>query len=181
MVKDKKLQISVATLLLLCVGLCVASFAISFAIIKIENNTFRTGGIDIDLNHGKPIVPEGKWLLEPGMTVKEDFTITNNGSWKVFYKLYFEEVSGKLKDVLEITIYKKGRPDVPLLKGKVNDLVDADQLNIASELEAGEEQVLTAQFHFPKEYGNEYMSESLEFKMSAIAVQAKNNINKEFE
>ena len=175
MIKDKKLQINVVTLLLLCLGLCITSFAISYTIIKIENNTFQTGGIDIDLNGGKPVIPEGKWLLEPGMTVEEDFDITNKGSWKVFYKLYFEEVKGKLGDVLEITIYEKGSQETVLLSGKISNLVDADGLNIAGELETGQKQVLTARFHFPKNAGNEYKGESLEFKMSAIAVQTKNN------
>ena len=175
MIKDKKLQINIVTLLLLCMGLCITSFAISYTIIKIENNTFQTGEIKIDLNGGQPIIPADKWLLEPGMTIEEDFTITNKGGWKVFYKLYFDKVEGKLGDVLEIKIYKKGSPEIVLLSGKISDLVDADELNIASELEKGETQTLTASFHFPKDAGNEYKGEILKFDMSAIAVQTKNN------
>ena len=181
MIRDKKLQINIVVLLLLCLGLCITSFAISYTIIKIENNYFKTGGIDIDLNNGQPIIPADKWLLEPGMTIEEDFTITNNGGWKVYYKLYFEEVSGKLGDVLDITIYKKDMPEIPLLKGKIGELVDADKLNIAGELEKGATQTLTARFHFPKDVGNEYKSETLKFDMSAIAVQTKNNPNKDFK
>ena len=181
MIRDKKLQINIIVLLLLCLGLCITSFAISYTIIKIENNYFKTGGIDIDLNNGQPIIPADKWLLEPGMTIEEDFTITNNGGWKVYYKLYFEEVSSKLGDVLEITIYKKNKPEIPLLKGKIGELVDADKLNIAGELESGATQTLTARFHFPKNAGNIYKSETLKFDMSAIAVQTKNNPNKEFK
>lgn len=177
MIRDRKLQINIVTLIILCLGLCITSFAISYTMIKYEihNNSFQTGGIDIDLNGGKPIIPEGKWLLEPGMTIEEDFDITNKGSWEVFYKLYFEEVNGKLGDALEITIYEKGSPETILLNGKISNLVDADQLNIAGKLESGQKQVLTARFHFPKNEGNEYKGKTLQFKMSAIAVQTKNN------
>ena len=89
MIMDKKLQINIVTLLLLCIGLSITSFAVSYTVLKYDilNNTFQTGGIEIDINEGKPIIPEGKWLLEPGMTIEEEFTITNKGSWKVFYKL----------------------------------------------------------------------------------------------
>lgn len=179
--KNKTLHINIITLFLLCLGLCITSFAISYTIVKIESNTFQTGGIDIDLNKGQPIIPANKWLLEPGMTIEEDFTITNKGSWKVFYKLYFEEVKGKLADVLEIKIYKKDSPDIVLLSGKIRELMDTDKLEIASELERGETQTLTARFYFPKGAGNEYKGETLEFDMSAIAVQTKNNSNKEFK
>ena len=88
MIKNKKLQLNIVTLLLLCLGLCITSFAISYTIIKIENNTFQTGGIDIDLNGNAPIIPECQ--MAPGMTVEKEFYIKNNGGWAVFYKLYFE-------------------------------------------------------------------------------------------
>lgn len=177
MIANKKLQINIVTLIIICIALCITSFAIASTIIKydIQNNSFQTGSIDIDLNGGKPIIDGNGPLFEPGMTVEKEFDITNNGSWKVFYKLYFESVEGRLGDVIEIKIYKKGSPETFLLDGKISELVDADLLNIAGELEAGQKQKLIAQFHFPKDAGNEYKGESLEFKMSAIAVQTKNN------
>ena len=181
MIKDKKLQINIVTLLLLCLGLCIASFAVSYTMIQydVKNNSFQTGGIDIDLNGDKPIIPE--CLIEPGMTVEKEFYIKNNGGWEVFYKLYFEEVVGKLGDVLEITIYKKGSPETVLLSGKISNLINADELNIADKLETGQKQDLIARFHFPENARNEYKGASIEFKMSAIAVQTKNNPNKDFK
>lgn len=183
MIKDKKLQINIITLLLLCIGLCITSFAVAYTMIRydVENNYFQTGEIKININDGRPIIPADKWLLEPGMTIEESFTIKNEGGWKVYYKLYFEEVSGKLGDVLDITIYKEGAPEISLLEGKISELLDADELNIAGELERGEEQKLIARFHFPKDAGNEYKGESLKFDMSALAVQTKNNPQGNFE
>lgn len=187
MIKNKKLQINIVTLLLLCMGLCIASFAISYTMIRydVKDNFFQTGVIDIDLNGGAPIIggdeEDANLLFEPGMTIKKEFYIKNNGGWEVFYKLYFEEVVGNLGDVLEITIYEEGEPETVLLKGKISDLVNADELNIADKLEAGQKQDLIALFHFPKNEGNEYKGETLEFKMSAIAVQTKNNPSGDFK
>ncbi len=175
MIMNKKLQINVVTLLLLCLGLCITSFAIATKIsYDVRNNYFHTGIIDIDLNGDNPIIPE--CLIGPGMTAKREFYIRNNGSGDVFYKLYFKEIEGKLGDVLEITIYEKDSPETVLFnKEKISDLVDTDRLKIAGELKRGQEQEWIAEFHFPEDAGNEYKGESLEFKMSAIAVQTKNN------
>ena len=175
MINNKKLQINIVTLILLCLGLCIASFAAASMMIRydVKDNFFQTGGIDIDLNGDKPIIPA--CLIEPGVPVEKEFYIKNNGSWEVFYKLYFEEVKGELADVLEITIYEKDSPEIVLLEGKINDLVHADRLDIAGELERGQTQELIARFHLPEDAGNEYKDKSLEFKMSAIAVQTKNN------
>lgn len=184
MINNKKLQINVVTLILLCVALSVTSFAIAATMIRYEiaNNYFQTGEIKIDLNGGKPIIPaDDKRLLQPGNTIKQDFTIANRGGWKVHYKLFFDKVEGKLGDVLYIKIYKKEQPDIILLEGNMKDLVDANKLQIASTLEKGEEQILVASFHFPEEAGNEYGGEMLEFDMSAIAVQTKNNPEGKFE
>lgn len=180
--KEKKLQLSVVTLLLLCIGLCITSFALSYTIIKVESNLFSTGEIKIDLNGGKPIISEeDNWYIGPGMMLEEDFTITNKGGWSVYYKLYFENVKGRLRDVLEISIYKKDEPDKPLLEGKIKDLVNADLLSIAGELKRGETQILTASFYFPEDADESCGGETLEFDMSAIAVQTKNNPNKKFK
>lgn len=181
MIMNKKLQINVVTLLLLCLGLCITSFAIATKIsYDVRNNYFQTGAIDIDLNGGASIIggsEEDKNLLfEPGMTIKREFYIKNNGGWDVHYKLYFEEIVGKLGDVLEITIYKKDSPATVLFeKEKINDLVNTDRLQIAGRLNRDQEQKWIAEFHFPEDAGNEYKGEALEFKISAIAVQTKNN------
>lgn len=183
MIMNKKLQINVVTLLLLCLGLCITSFAIAYVTISFEvkENFFQTGVIDIDLNGNKPIIggdEEDKDLLfEPGMTIKKEFYIENKGSGDVFYKLYFEGIKGKLGDVLEITIYKKDSPETVLFnKEKISDLVDTDRLEIAGELKRGQKQEWYAEFHFPEgRDDNKYKGESLEFKMSAIAVQTRNN------
>lgn len=177
MIANKKLQINIVTLILICVSLCITSFAIASTIIRydIQNNSFQTGSIDIDLNGGKPIIDGSDPLFQPGMTVEKEFYIENKGSWEIFYKLYFSKVEGKLGDVLEIKIYKKNSPHIVLLQGKINELINSDELSIVSNLEIKEKQKLIAEFHFPKDEGNEYQGETLKFDIDALAVQAKNN------
>ncbi len=177
MISNKKLQINVVTLIIICVALCITSFAIASTIIRheVQDNYFKTGSIDIDLNGGNPIISEGKWLFEPGMTVKEKFYIENKGTWEVFYKLYFSKVEGKLGEALKIKIYKEKSPHTILLQGTISELINADELSIVSNLEVGEKQDLIAEFYFPPDKGNEYQGETLEFDIDALAVQAKNN------
>ncbi len=183
MISNKKLQINVVTLIIICVALCITSFAIASTIMRydIQNNSFQTGSIDIDLNGGKPIIDGNDPLFQPGMTVEKEFYIENKGTWEVFYKLYFSKVEGKLGDVLEITIYKQNSPHTVLLHGKINELINADELSIVSNLEVGEKQKLVAEFYFPPDKGNEYQGETLVFDIDALAVQTKNNPNKDFE
>ena len=38
------------------------------------------------------------------MTVEKSFYIQNNGTWAVYYKLYFNQVEGNLGHVLHVTI-----------------------------------------------------------------------------
>ena len=90
--KKKRLTVSVIVLAVLCCCLAVTSFALAYQVAKLENNSFQTGGIGIDLNGGKPVITADEYLFEPGMTVEKPFYIQNNGTWAVYYKLYFSEV-----------------------------------------------------------------------------------------
>ncbi len=175
----KKLTISIVSLVLLCLCLCITSFALGYTVFEIRNNRFQTGGIEIDLNGGKPIITADEFLFEPGMTVEKPFYIQNNGTWAVYYKLYFSEVSGNLGDVLDVTIFNE--EGETLLTGKMSSLTEKDVPALEDELAMGERKNLTVQFHFPEEEGNATQGSSLTFQLAAIAVQTKNNPDKEFD
>ncbi len=177
MIMNKKLQLNVITLLLLCVALCITSFALSYTVIKIENNFFKTGEIKINLNDGKAIINERDRLFEPGMTVEKDFFIQNNAAEPIYYKLHFTGVSGELSRAIEVTLLDKNH--LPLVSGKVYEFETEKEL--IGSLSGFEKQDLIARFHFPEEEGNEYKGTELQFKMSAIAVQTKNNPDGDFE
>ena len=134
--------------------------------------------MDINLNDGQAVITEKEFLFEPGMTVKKDFFIENRSTCEVYYKLYFDEVSGGLADVLEITIQKG---DKILYRGTAASL---NRTNVAAAddvLGVGERRELTILFHYPEGADNSGQNQTLTFELSAKAVQTRNNDKKEFE
>ena len=180
MIKNKKLQINVITLILLCLGLCITSFAMAMTIsYTIRDNYFKTGIIKVNLNDGNAIIDEDDPLFAPGMTVTKPFFIKNESSEAIYYKLNFTSVSGELSKVIVVTILDEN--DIELESGTLHEFENNKEL--VGSLSRSEKQDLKARFYFPESKGNEYKDKSVEFKMSAIAVQAKNNNseNPEFE
>lgn len=176
---SKKLNISIATLVVLFLCLCVTAFALAYAMLRVDNNVFETGEIDIDLNGGKPVIEADEFLFEPGMTVEKSFYIKNNGTWAVYYKLYFSNVKGDLGDVLDVTI-ENAEGNV-LLQGKLSKLKRHNVPVVEDELKVGERRDMTIIFHFPEDAKNTAQSDNVSFALSALAVQTKNNGGKEFE
>ncbi len=175
----KRLSISIITLVLLCLCLCITSFALGMAVYEVQNNVFQTGGIEIDLNGGKPVITADEFLFEPGMSVEKPFYIQNNGTWAVYYKLYFSGVSGALGDVLDVTILDdEGNT---LVCGKLSELTRDSVHALENELAVDQREELRVLFHFPENEGNELQGQFLTFELSAVAVQTKNNPDKEFD
>ena len=166
------------TIFLLILCLCITSAALVWATVSVENNLFHTGIIKINLNDGKAVIEEDEFLFEPGMTVKKDFFIKNEGTWDVYYRLYFNEIEGDLADVLEITI-KDG--DTVLYSGLMKELAKDKVMAVDKPLNVDEKLTLTAFFHYPEAAGNDTQDESARFTISADAVQTKNNPDMDFE
>ena len=149
-----------------------------YASVSVENNLFHTGKVKINLNDGKPVIREHEFIFEPGMTVKKDFFIENDSSWDVYYRIYLENVSGGLKDVLEITV-KDG--DRALYSGTASELTQQNVTAADDTLKIGQKRNLTVYFHFPEDKGNETQNRDLTFTMCAEATQTKNNPNRQFD
>ncbi len=175
----KKFYIHLILLVFLCTCLCTVSFALGMVTYQVRENKFHAGQIKINLNGGNPIIKADDFLFEPGMTVEKPFYIRNNGTWDVYYKVYFSQISGDLGDVLEVTI--KSEDGEVLLKGKLSELTKNNVAAFEDELAEGEQRDFIASFHFPEEAENTYQNSTLQFELSTIAVQTKNNENKEFE
>lgn len=174
----KKLSGSIFAVVVLALCLCVTTLALVWATVTEDNNLFSTGKVEINLNDGAPIIEEHEFLFEPGMTVKKDFFIENESTWDVYYKLYFDNVSGGLADVLQITV-KDG--DNTLYQGTASEL-NRDQVAAADDiLKMKERRDLTVYFYFPEDKGNSAQNLTLSFDMCADAVQTKNNPEKLFE
>lgn len=174
----KKLTGGIAAIIILAICLLITTFALVYESVSVENNLFRTGGVKINLNGGKPVIQEHEFLFEPGMTVKKNFYIENESTCDAYYKIYLSDVSGGLSRVLEITV---SDGDKLLYSGTAEELA-AENVSAADDtLKIKERKNLTVTFHFPEEKGNETQNLDLEFTMCAVGVQTKNNPNKLFD
>ena len=173
----EKLTGGIIVVVFLTICLCITTFALVYTSVSVENNLFHTGEVNINLNNGNTIIREHEFLFEPGMTVKKDFFIENNSTRDVYYRIYFDNISGGLADVLEISV-KDG--DKVLYSGTANELTRANVIAADDTLGIGQRKNLTAYFRFPEENGNDTQSLDLTFTMCAEATQTRNNPNKLF-
>ena len=173
----KKLTGGIITIVILAVCLCITTFALVYETVTVENNLFHTGEVQINLNDGKPVIREHEFLFEPGMTVKKDFFIENDSTWDVYYRLYLDNISGGLANVLTITILDGEKI---LYSGTANELMLQNVSAADDTLKIGQRRQLTAVFHYPEESGNNTQNLDLTFTLCAEATQTKNNPNKLF-
>lgn len=174
----KKFVFSIISVIVLSICFCVTTFALMYAMASVDENVFYTGGVEINLNDGKPVIEEQEFLFEPGMTVKKEFFIENKSTWDVYYKLYFDNVEGGLADVLDIAIMEGDRL---LYSGKMTELTRKNVGAADEILKVQERRELTVYFHFPEESSDRSQNQTLAFDLCADAVQTKNNPNKEFD
>lgn len=174
----KKLTGGIIAIIALAVCLCITTFALVWATVSVDNNLFHTGTVKINLNDGKPVIEEHEFIFEPGMTVKKDFFIKNESTWDVYYKIYLDDVSGGLADVLTVTI-KDG--DKVLYSGTANELLKQNVIAADDTLKIGQRRDLTVVFHYPEGKGNDTQNLDLTFTLCAEATQTKNNPNKLFD
>lgn len=186
----RRLSRGIATIVLLMLGLCVTSFALILATVRVEQNLFETGKVKLNLNDGAAVVSADHF--EPGATLKRDFFLENQSTDSVYYKLYFTNVSGGLADVVEVTITEKidtasitGLQDVPadkiLYTGLVSDLTRANVSAANASLGTMEKHWFSIFFHFPESAGNSAQSMELSFDLCAEAVQTRNNAGRSFD
>ena len=94
---------SAAVTVLLALGLMVTTLAIALSVAERPDDIFSTGVIQLNLNDSQPVITEGEYLFEPGMTVRKSFFLENEGA-ECWYKLYFADVHGSLAASLEVTV-----------------------------------------------------------------------------
>ena len=174
----KKLTGAILLAVFLAICLCITTYALVMAHVSVKENRFQTGSVNINLNDGKPVIEEHEFLFEPGMTVKKGFFIKNESTCEVYYKLYFDKVTGGLANVLEITIQKG---DKILYRGTAASLNLTKVAAADDVLGVGERRELTILFHYPEGADNSGQGHELTFDLCAKAVQTRNNEDKEFE
>jgi hypothetical protein len=161
----------------LLIVLAVSTYALSKASVSVNDHSVATGTIAIDINNGKPVITEDEFLFEPGMRVIKDFTVTNEGTADAWYKVYFDEVEGELSKVLLISVYDQ---DQTYYSGSVLDFASVEDVDYFGSIEPGETKTLTLKIEYPKTAGNETKNQTMSFVLNAIAVQVKNNPDKQF-
>ena len=174
----KKLTGGIIAIIVLALCLVVTTFALVYASVSVENNLFHTGEVKINLNDGEPVIREHEFLFEPGMTVVKDFFIENDSTWDVYYRLYLDNVTGGLADVLTVKI-KDG--DKTLYSGTANELTKQNVIAADDTLKIGQRRNLTVVFHYPESSGNDTQNLDLTFTLCAEATQTKNNPGRLFE
>ena len=173
----KKLTVMIVIVVLLSLGLAITSFALASAIAQVRNNRFAMSmGVELTINDGKPVVDVTDMVYEPGGTYVSEFPIANLGTFDVWYRVYFTDVKGVLKDYITVTI--KEADGTVLCKGTMSEL-SSDKVAVSS-LAAGEEKTLTIEFYFSSEAGNAAQGQSVSFNITANATQKKNNLDKDF-
>ena len=173
----KKLMFMIVTVILLICGLTVTSFALVSSIVSIRNNRFTMSmGVELTVNDGKPVVDVTDMVYEPGGTYVSEFPIANLGTFDVWYRVYFTDVNGALKDYITVTI--KEADGTVLCKGTMSEL-SSDKVAVSS-LAAGEKKTLTIEFYFSSEAGNAAQGQSVSFNITANATQKQNNPDKDF-
>lgn len=174
----KKLTGGIVAIVLLAVCLLVTTVALVYESVSVENNLFHTGEVSLNLNDGKPVIQQHEFIFEPGMTVEKDFFIENDSTWDVYYRIYLDNVTGGLGNVLTVTI-KDG--DKVLYTGKASELVKEKTLGADDALKVGQRRNLKAVFYYPEEAGNSTQNLDLTFTLCAEATQTKNNPDRLFD
>lgn len=174
----RKLTGGVVTVILLLLCLGITTFALVYSMLRVDDNLFQTGIVKLNLNDGEPVIKEDEFLFEPGMRVQKTFFLKNESSCDVYYKLYFENVEGKLGDILDVTIKDQ---DETLYQGKLSSLTKEAVGPADDILKLQEQREFTILFYFPKETGNEAQNLGVSFDLSADAVQTKNNPERKFQ
>lgn len=177
---QRKLRRSMIIAVLLMLMLIVTTFALITSIVAVKDNTFETGIVKINLNNGEPLIHEDEYLFEPGMRVKKEFFIENEGSMDAYYRIYMDDMAGDLADVIQLTVTEKESGKV-LYQGPADELTRGSAAVSDDILHTGERKELTILFHFPEERGNEAQAGGLSFRMSATATQVRNNPGHSFE
>lgn len=163
---------SAVVTVLLALGLVVTTLAIALSVAERPDNIFSTGKIWLNLNNRNPVITEGEYLFEPGMTVNKTFFLENEGA-ECWYRLYFNNVSGSLASVLDVTV---SDGETVLFTGKMSDLTQssADWLGILPAVGAtGSYRTLTITFHFPEDAGNAAQGGTLQFDLCADGTQVQ--------
>lgn len=179
---NKKIRQNIVIIILLIIGLTITTFALMRETLQLNEHTFETGRMKINLNDGKTLRfkdVNGNEItyFEPGMNVVSDFFVKNEGTNDMYYRFYFDHVKGELADVIRVKILDG---QTVILEGNMKDMDRQHAQAVDDVLAINEKKELSILFSFESGVDNRHMSKYLEFALNAEGTQVRNNINKEF-
>jgi hypothetical protein len=169
---SKRMTVGIILLIVLAILLTGTTFAIVYSIVSVDNHMFEAGYVQLDLNGGQPVIRMEEFTFEPGATVEKEFYLENLSTWDVYYKIYFDNIEGRLAEALETKITYGEKV---LYEGQASELTRDRVLAADDILAIGEKRYLKISFYFPKSSGNDLQDRTFDFDICADATQTKNN------
>lgn len=178
----KKLTGSVIAIIVLTICLAITSSALTSITLMVNENSFSTGVIKIDIhgvNGSDKIIDQE--AIAPGMTITKEFTIINQSTDDVYYKMYFENIAGGLKDLIKVTI-KDGNTALPGYENRtLSELTEKNVTAVNVPIPKSSntntnahQKTLTISFHLPSTVEQSAQTMDLSFDFSVRAVQSRN-------
>lgn len=155
-----RIRKSLVVIIILTICLCLLTVFTAYA-------GYHEQSHSINLNDGIPVVEEYEYTFKPGMTIEKEFFIENPTGEALYYRLYFENLEGELKDYLEVTI-SDGKKTI--LKGRMKDLTKSTSPLAGNYLNSHEKKTLKMALYLSKTTDNKAQSTSIEFDLKATAV-----------
>ncbi len=154
-----------------------ATLALAQHQVAVGENAFANGILRVNLNDGKPVFDEDI-LFEPGMMIRKNFTIANEGNVDVIYRLWMSEIEGDLAKDLEVEI-KDGKKLI--FSGILEDFIEEKTVGSNATLLANETKELSIEIFLPEKSGNDMQGKSVSFRLNYDATQKDGNPNKDYE
>lgn len=175
--QKRKAWLGILPMILVLLAFGITSLALVYQKVNVEGNLFETGKVSICLNDNQPVFDE-EILFEPGMVIKKEFTLRNDSSCEVYYRLYFSDIIGDFANVLKVNV---SDGDTVIFDGSLAELNGVKSEGANGLLKVSEERMLTITFEVPDDGKNIIQGTTALFNLNAEAVQAVNNPNGVFE
>lgn len=158
--------------------LVLTTYAMTLADLRLPNNQFQTGTVQISLQKGeiRPISLADQ-RMEPGKTLTQTFTVTNTGTAEIYCRLYLSRAQGGLLDDVQFAVFAD---DVPIFEGSAARLTDRTACSLPDTLDPGETCGLRVQILMPTAAGNAAQADWLEYDLTVDATQTLHNPQKSY-
>lgn len=144
---------------LICIALCVVTLTLFCFAICCNDKLFGRAN-KVNINDGVAVFEEDEIRLEPGKSVSRVFFIENESRRKVYYRLYFENVTGQLAELAIVSLYSG---DKLLYQGRALDLKESNAESVDEKLLSQERRYLRIEVSLDENVDNKASSQFVKF------------------